>query len=1166
MHDEIRSLIESLRLGQYDDPREKIALLAAALREHAADAALIVTLLRAPQVSLRLAALEACRGRGVQGIAAALREMVRDGEARVRAKLAEIIRTLSEMPVAATLATLAEDSAAEVRQQAISASTGLAGFRARQGAVLTGDPEWTVRQAAASALAEQPAPDVVKELMQALGTDSDRDVQQHCAEALEKRLTQQRAAAEPHLPTDGALLLKAERALTALNGRYPVLAAWLSERTTAAVDVQRLGEFGTDLTALAATGVLPRAHEISQAVTDLLAMLDVDKPASIALVGEAGVGKTALVNELVYGLNTRTRSGWRVLRISPTDIMSGTRYLGEWETKVRSLIDVVRRPRRVILYVPNLGDLSMAGRSSVSETNVASALAPYIEDGSIVLVGESTPAEFDRRLGAVPSLRRLFGKVVVPAATADRTRRILKAVGDDHGVALADAVLDTIVDVSTMFLGHIARPGNAVAVLRAALAEPRTRGIPLTPRDVLAALSRSSGMPVDLLDDAVPLDGHALRAFFDERILGQPEAVAAVVDVVTLIKAGLTDPHKPFGVFLFVGPTGVGKTELARALAEFIFGDAGRLVRLDMSEYANPAAFERLIGGRDDAGVLTEAVRQHPFSVVLLDEIEKSHLNVFDLCLQIFDAGRLTDGLGRTIDFRRTIVILTSNIGAEAPATPLGFGATPSPGEGQGERTQRELSRFFRPEFLNRLDRIVNFRPLSLEVAERITRREIDLVLQRVGITRRGLAIDVDPSVVSLLVKEGYSPHFGARPLKRTVERLVLLPLARAIAGGQVSGKDVLRLFQRDGRVEVRVDRAASAAPVDVEAPRPGPLAAELGQLREALAALEPSVTALRERKTALLERTAGGSLHHDRAARVAVLDQIHKLDQFLARHRGLSSALEQLGERAGRVRTAPAEESRLRERMEQLAIELDDVRRAATSRDARELGDAIVVLSLVDRDGGDQRGVATLARMYLALARRRRLEAEELGELYDGKRDTAWLSVSGLGAYGVLRGEAGLHQLDRKWKERRSRSGREVVREDREIVRVDVHPLLGEPDPGFRAQIKATTQPLKPPRTRLIAKADVAVSLFHQASLRSLTVWMRGPRDAAIERAYTVLWAETSAADGREEQPGIVRYYDLGEGARVRDVRSGRVTSRVDHVLRGRLDQFWGLPAERPD
>ena len=1163
MHDEIRSLIESLRLGRYDDPREKIALLAAALREHGADAALLLTLLRAPQVSLRLAALEACRGRGEEGIASALRELVRDGEARVRAKLAEIARTLPETSMEATLATLTEDGEAEVRRDAIRASTGLVSFRARQGALLTGDREWTVRHAAGAALAEQPAPDVVSELMVALGTDDDRDVQQQCAEALEKRLTQVRTATEGHLPTDGALLLKAERALGGLSGRYPALAAWLSGHTTAAVDVQRLAEFGTDLTALAATGVLPRAHEMGEAVSDLLAMLDVDRPPSIALVGEAGVGKTALVSELVYGLATR---GWRVLRISPTDIMSGTKYLGEWETKVRSLIDAVRRPRRVILYVPNLGDLSTAGRSSASDANVAGALAPYIEDGSVVLVGESAPAEFDRRLGAVPSLRRLFGKVVVPGASVDRTRRILKAVGDEHGVDLADPVLDTIVDVSTMFLGHIARPGNAVALLRATLAEPRTREVPVAARDVLAALSRSSGMPVDLLDDAVPLDSHALRAFFDERILGQPEAVAAIVDVVTLIKAGLTDPHKPFGVFLFVGPTGVGKTELARALAEFIFGDAGRLVRLDMSEYANPAAFERLIGGRDDAGVLTEAVRQHPFSVVLLDEIEKSHLNVFDLCLQIFDAGRLTDGLGRTIDFRRTIVILTSNIGAEVPVTPLGFGATPAAGEGQGDRTHRELSRFFRPEFLNRLDRIVNFRPLSPEVAERITRREIDLVLQRAGITRRGLAIDVDPSVVSLLVKEGYSPHFGARPLKRTVERLVLLPVARAIAGGQVSGKDVLRLFQREGRVEVRVDRATAVMPVDVEAVRPGPLAAELARLREALAALEPSVGALRDRKTALLERTAGGRVHHDRAERVAILDQIHKLDQFLARHRGLGGALEQLGERASRVRTSSAEESRLRERMEQLSIELDDVRRAATSRDARELGDAVVALSLVDRDGHDQRGVATLARMYLALAHRRRLDAEELGELYDGKRDTAWLSVSGLGAYGVLRGETGLHQLDRKRKERRSRSGREVVRGDREIVRVDVHPLLGEPDPGFRAQIKATAQSLKPPRTRLVEKADVAVSLFHQASLRSLTIWMRGPREAAIERAHMVLWAETSAPDGREERPGIVRYYDLGEGARVRDVRSGRVTSRVDHVLRGRLDQFLGPAAERPD
>ena len=641
MNDEIQALIESLRRGQYEDPSEKIGLLSAALQEQKADVSLLLTLLRAPQIPLRLAAMDASRERTEAELLSELNTLAENSESRIRLKLAEILRVQTDKPAARAFAALLDDSEDEVRVEALKKSSGQPQFRAAQEKALAEDPDWNVRIAAANALDAQKAPQAVSALLTALGRDDDDDVRRRCAELVEKRLNDSLPTTEKFLPTAIAQLSHVERNLKQLGAqRFPKLMAWVTARTTVTVDPEVLGKYGTDLTALAANKTLSRAYGAEESCETLLKLIQREPWRSVALLGPTGVGKSALVNELVYALAKPENGSWRVLRVSPSDFMAGTRYLGEWETKVREMIEALRKPRRVLIYVPNLSDLSAVGTWSKSESSVATALAPYMEDGSILLLGESTPDEFERGLGRIPSLQRLYDKVLVAEADPERTREILTSVRDAETSSISDGVLEQLMEVSSQFLGHVSRPGNAVELLRVVIKTEQESGAPVTYRHVLEVLSKSTGVPVDLLDDAIPLNGTEIREFFEKKIIGQPEAVEAVVDLITLIKAGVTDPHKPFGVFLFVGPTGVGKTELARALAEFIFGDAARLKRFDMSEFAGADGFTRLIGGANENGLLTDAVRRLPFSVVLLDEIEKSHVNVFDLCLQIFDAGR----------------------------------------------------------------------------------------------------------------------------------------------------------------------------------------------------------------------------------------------------------------------------------------------------------------------------------------------------------------------------------------------------------------------------------------------------------------------------------------------------------------------------------------------
>jgi ATP-dependent Clp protease ATP-binding subunit ClpC len=1162
---QILALVERARSGE---PEPFFELLDALRSENRTDPESLLALARSEEAVLRRAAISLCDGQADGLLLEQLAGFVSDPYTAVRLDLASALADYPSWGLDHVVERLLTDHDTDVRQAAARAARERRGLHARLVERLRADDYWRVRQEIARALAAADARPVTPALLAALAEDSDSDVQAECAASLEVLLTTMGGYPADLLRPRFALLKEAHGRVGRLRaGLCPTLQAWLEERMAVDVDVDLLKTFGTLLTLEAHSGKLPRAYEADQAVEAVCAVLRGDAPRAAVLVGESGSGKTAIVYELTHRLAQDPTGPWYVLRVAPSEFLAGTVYLGEWETKLRNLVAAARHPRRVILYVPNLEELATVGMTTKSDSNVANALAPHIERGDVTIIGESTPETFRKGLGAVRSLRRLFHTVQVPPTEPEETRDILWAVAEEAGVEIPETVLDRMMELADYYSTGTAQPGRTVGLLRRILGGVTAQSGPITERQVLNTLSTSTGIPADLLDDSVPLDRSQVRRHFESRVMGQPEAVEAVVDLVTLVKAGLTDPNKPFGVMLFVGPTGVGKTELARALAELLFGDPARMVRLDMSEYATYEAYERLIGQGPNPGLLTSTVRERPFSVLLLDEIEKAHFNVFDLCLQIFDAGRLTDAQGRTADFRRTIIILTSNVGSRiATEAPVGFGRSLPPAP-DNQVTLRELARSFRPEFLNRIDRIVTFRPLSAETAEKIARREVAAVLERSGITRRKLLVDVDPAVLPLLLREGYSPAYGARPLKRTVERLVLLPVARAIASGDAPPASILRLVARAGRVEVEVappeteeEKAKAQAP-----PRAASVAQHGEQLQDQVAVLRERSAPLVGRKSTLLELLAAQGAWDNRPAAEERADEAFRIDGILGKLDRLDRSVREATDSTRLRRLTERDLARIEEQLEGLEGRAHLVSFLVSCRDPRDLGDALLVLTRVGVARADVDGVSRLGRMYLRMAERLDLEVDILDDhsTADPPEDTVALLITGAGAFGLLLHERGLHHLTTGKGE-----GHEGKRQQREVVRVEVFPVPFRPESFERNSVVAEFRSLEGARSRFFERPRFEVHLSHRPTLTSLRAWTDRPRAEAVEHLKPLLRARIEAAGQEAAGSGVVRRYRFGAAPLVRDTRSGRSTGRLEMVLDGHLDIFFVAPgeeAERP-
>lgn len=522
------------------------------------------------------------------------------------------------------------------------------------------------------------------------------------------------------------------------------------------------------------------AFEMEDILRQMREALEARQPASVLLVGPPGVGKTAAVRELARGTD---KSIWAT---SGAQLIAGQSGFGQWQEQCRDLCREVAKTK-ALLHLGNLVELMDVGQHSANSQSIASFLRPWIARGEVLAIAECTPEQLAIIERKDPHIAGAFMQIRVPEPSPESTRRVLAQVfhhlaRKDSNHAASSAATDWLHRLHRRYATYSANPGRPVRFLTTLVTEqPADQKTVLTVEQVTTAFTRETGLPEVLLKDELPLDLDATRQWFTQRVIGQPEAVEAVLDLLATIKARLNRPKQPLASFLFVGPTGTGKTELAKALAEFLFGSATRLTRFDLSEFGDSVSVQRLIGSVGSAeGLLTARVREQPFSVLLLDEFEKADPAFFDLLLQILGDGRLTDAAGRVADFCNTVVIMTSNLGArEFQRGSMGF--TKETADDGGGHFDDAARQFLRPEIYNRLGAILRFHALGKDMMLRVTRRHLDLLRQRDGLRLRDVDLRLGPGVEEHLAAQGHDPKYGARPLKRVLERELMVPLAEAL-------------------------------------------------------------------------------------------------------------------------------------------------------------------------------------------------------------------------------------------------------------------------------------------------------------------------------------------------------------------------------------------------
>jgi len=646
--------------------------------------------------------------------------------------------------------------------------------------------------------------------------------------------------------------------------------------TKRAANTPTLDQFGRDLTELAAEGkldpVVGREKEIER-VIQVLSRRTKNNP---CLIGEPGVGKTAVVEGLAQKIVEQDvpeiLKDKRVVSLDMASLVAGTKFRGEFEERLKKVMAEIKQASNIILFIDEMHTIIGAGAAE-GAIDASNILKPALARGEIQTIGATTLDEYRKHVEKDPALERRFQPIVVDEPTVEDTIAILKGLRDryeaHHRVKISDEALEAAAKLSHRYITDRFLPDKAIDLIDEAASRVRLKTLTTPPElkeveeeleairkekdaaikaqefekaaslrdreqetksrlerlkqewqkdhkldnttvreeDIAEIVASWTGIPVKRLAEEESERLLNMEKILHARVIGQDEAVVAISRAIRRAYAGLKDPSRPIGSFIFLGPTGVGKTELARALADAMFGDENAMIRLDMSEYMERFAVSRMVGappgyvGYEEGGELTEKVRRRPYSVVLFDEIEKAHPDVFNILLKILEDGRLTDAKGRTVDFRNTILIMTSNVGANLIQKQKVLGFEPVKDDTQDykemkDRVLDELKRTFRPEFLNRIDEIIVFHSLNKEHIRAIVSLMVNEVNER--LTEKGITIEVTDAAKDLLAKEGFDPMFGARPLRRVIQRRIEDRLSEELLKGNISQGDAVVVDVKD--------------------------------------------------------------------------------------------------------------------------------------------------------------------------------------------------------------------------------------------------------------------------------------------------------------------------------------------------------------------------------